>query len=70
MCLLCAAHEKTGEIGLIKLVQMDHYKGGERITMLAGDRALKDYGEKEKISRKSRRFCAQRRMRRLRPLHA
>lgn len=71
VCACCAPHmKKTGEIGLIKLVQMDHYKGGERITMLAGDRALKDYGEKKKISRKSRRFCAQRRMRRLRPLHA
>ena len=51
--------KKTGEIGLIKLVQMDHYKGGERITMLAGDRALKDYGEKEKnIKEISALLCA------------
>ena len=49
VCACCAPHmKKTGEIGLIKLVHMDHYKGGERITMLAGIRALRDYEEKEK----------------------
>ena len=49
VCACCAPHmKKTGEIGLIKLVQMDHYKGGERITMLAGSRALRDYEEKER----------------------
>lgn len=49
VCACCAPHmKKTGEIGLIKLVQMNHYKGGERITMLAGIRALRDYEEKEK----------------------
>ena len=60
VCACCAPHmKKTGEIGLIKLVQMDHYKGGERITMLAGDRALKDYGEKEKnIKEISALLCA------------
>ena len=60
VCACCAPHVKrTGEIGLIKLVQMDHYKGGERITMLAGDRALKDYGEKEKnIKEISALLCA------------
>src|SRR5699024_8454575 len=60
ICACCAPHmKKTGEIGLIKLVQMDHYKGGERITMLAGDRALKDYGEKEKnIKEISALLCA------------
>lgn len=60
VCACCAPHmKKTGEIGMIKLVQMDHYKGGERITMLAGDRALKDYGEKEKnIKEISALLCA------------
>lgn len=48
VCACCAPHVKrTGEIGMIKLVDMTNYKGGERITMLAGFRALKDYGIKE-----------------------
>lgn len=43
-CACCAPHlTKTGEIGLIKLVDMANYKGGERINMLSGRRALKDY---------------------------
>ena len=48
VCACCAPHmDTTGEIGLIKLVQMDKYKGGERIYMLSGMRALKDYQTKE-----------------------
>lgn len=48
ICACCAPHTATtGEIGLIKLVRMDNYKGGERIYMLSGMRALKDYQTKE-----------------------
>ena len=48
VCACCAPHvKKTGEIGLIKLVNMIHYKGGVRITMLCGARALRDYGRKD-----------------------
>ncbi len=48
ICACCAPHvKKTGEIGLIKLVNMINYKGGERITMLCGARALRDYDKKE-----------------------
>ncbi len=48
ICACCAPHTTTtGEIGLIKLVRMDNYKGGERIYMLSGMRALKDYQIKE-----------------------
>ena len=47
-CACCAPHVTyTGEIGLIKLVQAQRYKGGVRITMLCGRRALKDYQQKE-----------------------
>lgn len=47
-CACCAPHlTKTGEIGLIKLVDMVNYKGGERINMLSGRRALKDYAAKQ-----------------------
>lgn len=48
VCACCAPHvKKTGEIGLIKLVNMVNYKGGERLTMLCGYRALSDYGRKD-----------------------
>lgn len=48
VCACCAPHvDKTGEIGLIKLVNMVNYKGGERITMLCGVRALRDYKRKD-----------------------
>ncbi len=48
VCACCAPHlGSTGEIGLIKLVHMINYKGGERITMLCGFRALADYNIKE-----------------------
>lgn len=47
LCACCAPHvEYTGQIGLIKLVGMANYKGGERIHMLSGARALEDYQRK------------------------
>lgn len=47
-CACCAPHmRKTGEIGLIKLTNLQNYKGGVRISMLSGFRALADYSEKE-----------------------
>ena len=47
VCACCAPHCKTtGEIGTIKLVGMQNYKGGVRIFMLAGFRALEDYETK------------------------
>lgn len=48
VCACCAPHvRKTGEIGIIKLVGMQNYKGGVRISMLCGVRALMDYRKKE-----------------------
>lgn len=60
VCACCAPHVKrTGEIGLIKLVNMIHYKGGVRITMLCGARALRDYGKKdENVKEISALLCA------------
>ncbi len=46
-CACCAPHVNyTGEIGLIKCLDFMHHRGGVRITMCAGNRALKDYREK------------------------
>lgn len=48
VCACCAPHVKrTGEIGLIKLTRAQRYKGGVRITMLCGARALSDYRAKQ-----------------------
>lgn len=47
VCACCAPHVKhTGEIGLIKLTNVQRYKGGVRVTMLCGSRALQDYDRK------------------------
>lgn len=43
-CACCAPHvTHTGEIGIIKLLDSMSYKGGVRIHMLCGKRALRDY---------------------------
>ena len=60
ICACCAPHvERTGEIGMIKLVNMQRYKGGVRVTMLCGSRALTDYEKKQEQNRKiSALLCA------------
>ena len=46
-CACCAPHVKsTGEVGMIKCLDFMHHRGGVRITMCAGKRALLDYREK------------------------
>ncbi len=47
MCACCAPHVKyTGEIGLIKLLSSEKLRGGVRIELKAGMRALNDYNER------------------------
>ncbi len=49
VCACCAPHvSRTGEIGVIKLTHVQRYKGGVRVTMLCGVRALEDYETKQK----------------------
>ncbi len=46
-CACCAPHvARTGEIGLIKILEFEKHRGGTRILMQAGARALRDYREK------------------------
>lgn len=48
-CACCAPHMKeTGSVGLIKIVGAVHYKGGMRVSILCGFRALEDYRMKER----------------------
>lgn len=59
-CACCAPHVKfTGEIGAIKLTNVQRYKGGVRVTMLCGQRALADYALKQEQAREiSALLCA------------
>lgn len=44
ICACCAPHvDSTGQIGLIKIVSCQSYKGGVRLTIACGQRALDDY---------------------------
>ena len=55
VCACCAPHVKmTGEIGIIQVVAFEKYKGGTRVSILCGERALEDIrcklNENRKIS--------------------
>lgn len=44
-CACCAPHlHNTGEVGLLKVLDVSSHKGGVRISILCGFRALADYG--------------------------
>lgn len=48
VCACCGTHvARTGEVGLIKITSLIHYKGGVRMTMVCGLRALRDYQDKQ-----------------------
>ncbi|MCR5829611.1 MAG: Maf family nucleotide pyrophosphatase [Lachnospiraceae bacterium] len=41
-CACCAPHVKsTGQIGMIKIMSAEHFRGGTRFTIVCGDAALK-----------------------------
>lgn len=47
LCACCAPHVKrSGEIGIIKLLDFTRHRGGVRVTMRSGEWALSDYSEK------------------------
>ena len=49
-CACCGLHVvKSGEIGIIKITGSQNYKGGTRVTMLAGKQAREDYAVKDSI---------------------
>ena len=50
VCACCAPHVRsTGEIGMLKILNMQNYKGGVRISILCGFRALEEYRKKTEI---------------------
>ena len=49
-CACCAPHVRTtGEIGIIKIVNAENYKGGVRLTIVCGERAVKDFDHKNQL---------------------
>lgn len=49
VCACCGMHvSSTGEIGMIKMLTAQKYKGGTRLSILCGLRALADYQAKNK----------------------
>lgn len=47
-CACCAPHVKTtAEVGLLKIQSCDRHRGGCRLTIVCGMRALKDYQQKQ-----------------------
>lgn len=50
VCACCAPHVRyTGEIGLLKIMSVQNYKGGVRLSMLCGFRALEAFREKAAV---------------------
>ena len=48
VCACCAPHvESTGQIGMLKIIGVMRHRGGVRITILCGSRALCDYTKKQ-----------------------
>ena len=53
-CACCGTHVRTtGEIGMIKITGVERHRGGTRVTMLCGKRALNDYQKKQEIIAKA-----------------
>lgn len=48
VCACCAPHvDSTGQIGLIKITNVQSHRGGVRVNILCGNRALHDYTVKQ-----------------------
>lgn len=53
ICACCAPHVKrTGEIGIVEVVNFEKYKSGTRVSILCGERALHDIRHKLNENRK------------------
>ena len=51
VCACCAPHvDNTGEIGMIKIISVQNHRGGVRINILCGERAMNDYTAKQEAT--------------------
>lgn len=52
VCACCGTHcRRTGEVGVIKILRKDAHRGGVRLTVVCGARALADYQTRYKDGR-------------------
>lgn len=52
VCACCGTHvNRSGEIGIIKCINQERHRGGMRLTLLCGKRALRDYDQRLTITR-------------------
>ena len=50
-CACCGTHVRlAGEVGLIKIISSQNYKGGTRLELLCGKRALQDFRKKNDVA--------------------
>lgn len=51
VCACCAPHvHSTGEIGMLKIINHKHYKGGVRLQLVCGMTAVCDYQKKQALT--------------------
>ena len=51
ICACCAPHvSRTGEIGVLKITDVKHYKGGVRLQLVCGGAAVRDYQQKQALT--------------------
>ena len=59
VCACCAPHvARTGEIGIFKVIAVQSYKGGVRVHMLAGRRALAHLSAEHDVLTRTARFLS------------
>ncbi|MBR1565529.1 MAG: alanyl-tRNA editing protein [Oscillospiraceae bacterium] len=61
-CACCAPHvERTGEVGLVKILDSQRHRGGQRVSVVCGMDALEDYrARQESVTDISRALSAKR----------
>ncbi|MBQ2879912.1 MAG: hypothetical protein IJE27_04380 [Anaerotignum sp.] len=58
-CACCGTHVRlAGEVGQIKIISAQNYKGGTRLELLCGKRALQDYRKKNDVSAEAGRLLS------------
>jgi len=61
-CACCAPHvERTGEVGVVKILDSQRHRGGQRVSVICGMDALEDYrARQESVTEISRALSAKR----------
>ena len=61
-CACCAPHvERTGEVGMVKILDSQRHRGGQRVSVICGLDALEDYrARQESVTEISRTLSAKR----------